>query len=61
MLTDEEFKKLNDELQRAKRNRNRPVYETHAIDQKPWIMPPLTDEELAVAMDYMNKTEEPTE
>lgn len=60
MLTGEEWRKLNDAVQKAKRKRDedRLVYPTPAIEQEPWTLPPLTDEELAAAMAYANKTKE---
>lgn len=60
MLTGEEWRKLNDAVQSAKRKRDeaRLVYKTYAIEQEPWTLPPLTDEELAAAMAYANNSKE---
>ncbi|CAB4162612.1 hypothetical protein UFOVP785_69 [uncultured Caudovirales phage] len=59
-MTDEEWQKLNDAVQLAKRKRDseRLVYPIFAMDREPWILPPLTEEELAAAMACVNKTEE---
>ena len=63
MPSNEEWMKLNDDLQSAKRKRDeaRLVYKTYAIEQEPWTLPPLTDEELEEAMAYASKLKETDE
>ena len=63
MPSNEEWMKLNDDLQSAKRKRDeaRLVYPTLAIEQEPWTLSPLTDEELEEAMAYASKLKETAE